>query len=276
MLIDSHHHLWKYSAEQYDWISEEMSVLRRDFWSEDLSLLSQDLGVDGFVSVQARQILAETDDLLKLAGTQPLIKGVVGWVDFRSEEVEDQLDRYAGNPKLKGLRHVVQDEPDGFILGDAFNRGITHLVGRGLVYDVLIFAKQLADSIQFVKQHPQISMVLDHIAKPSVKAGAVDETWEREIRELAKLPNIVCKFSGVATEVTDATWDINTMRPYWDVALDAFSPDRLMFGSDWPVCLLRTEYKRWLDTVKELAGDLSNDEQQQFFGGTAKRIYHLE
>lgn len=276
MLIDSHHHLWKYSADQYGWISDEMVELRRDFWSEDLSQISADFGVDGFVSVQARQSLEETDALLELAKIQPLIHGVVGWVDFRSDEIEEQLERYADCNKLKGLRHVVQDEADDFILGESFNRGMTHLIGRGLVYDVLIFARQLSHSIQFVKNHPQISMVLDHIAKPAVTAASVDPTWAREMRELAELPNIVCKFSGVATEVQDEHWDIDTIRPYWDVALEAFSPSRLMFGSDWPVCLLRTEYKRWLDTIKELASELSHDEQQQILGGTAKRIYHLE
>lgn len=277
MLIDSHHHLWKYSAQQYPWISDQMSVLRRDFWSQDLQSIADENQIDGFVTVQARQSLAETETLLALAEEQPLIKGVVGWVDFASDQVERQLDAFADQPKLKGLRHVVQDEPDDrFILGENFNRGIRALVGRGLVYDVLIFSRQLGPSIEFVRSHENVSMVLDHIAKPTIHAGGVDPQWESAIRELASLPNITCKFSGVATEVADPTWDIHTVRPYWDTVLDAFGPSRLMYGSDWPVCLLRTEYGRWVDTVRTLADELSSDERDEFLGGTAKRIYHLE
>lgn len=277
MLIDSHHHLWKYSAEQYPWISDRMSVLRKDFWSDDLNSLSGEHGVDGFVTVQARQSLEETETLLTLAQSQPLIKGVVGWVDFASDEITEQLDRFAGNDNLKGLRHVVQDEPDDrFILGAAFNSGIRQLAGRDLVYDVLIFARQLESSIEFVRSHADIPMVLDHIAKPTIKDGELDAQWASQIREIAALPNLSCKFSGVVTEVRDTCWDIETIRPYWETVLEAFGPDRLMFGSDWPVCLLKSTYERWLEAVRSLAGELSSDEQEQFFGGTAKRIYHLE
>jgi L-fuconolactonase len=277
MLIDSHHHLWKYSAEHYPWISEDMPAIKRDFWAGDLKRISRDNGIDGFVTVQARQSLEETEVLLNLAESEPLIKGVVGWVDFASDEITDQLDRFSVDVKLKGLRHVVQDERDDrFILGTEFNRGIRAMAGRDLVYDVLIFAKQLGPSIEFVKSHPDIPMVLDHIAKPTIQGIKFDSQWESEVRELAKLPNIACKFSGVATEVVDPAWDVETIRPYWDVVLDAFSPSRLMFGSDWPVCLLRTEYNQWIDAVWQLAGELSTDEQNQFLGETARRIYHLE
>ncbi|WP_182867699.1 amidohydrolase family protein [Rhodopirellula sp. JC639] len=277
MLIDSHHHLWKYFAQQYPWISDQMSVLRHDFWTDELKTLADENGIDGFVSVQARQSLEETETLLALAESEPLIKGVVGWVDFASDQITAQLDRFADQGKLKGLRHVVQDEPDDrFILGADFNRGIRELAGRDLVYDVLIFARQLEPSIEFVRTHDDIPMVLDHIAKPTIKDGRVDAQWESQIRQIAALPNLACKFSGVVTEVVDSCWDIETVRPYWDIVLDAFGPSRLMYGSDWPVCLLRTHYDHWLETVRSLAGELSSDEQEQFFGGTAKRIYHLE
>ena len=249
-----------------------MAVLRRDFWSDDLEVIAETNQIDGFVTVQARQSLEETETLLALSEFQPLIQGVVGWVDFASDHVTQQLDRFANHGKLKGLRHVVQDEPDNnFILGQRFNQGIRALVGRNLVYDVLIFSRQLKPTIEFVRSHPDIPMVLDHIAKPPVRAGQVDADWESGIRKLAEFPNLACKFSGVATEVVDPTWDLETIRPYWQIVLDAFSPSRLMFGSDWPVCLLRTEY-----TVRELAGELSADEQNEFLGGTAKRIYQLE
>jgi L-fuconolactonase len=277
MTIDSHHHLWKYSADQYPWISDDMAILRRDYWDRELSEIAKSHDVDGFVTVQARQSLVETETLLTLSESQSLIKGVVGWVDLASEEVCDQLDRFGGHKKLKGVRHVVQDEPDDqFILGRAFNRGVAALSGRNLVYDVLIFARQLGPAIEFVSSHPDIPMVLDHIAKPSIGGGSVDPEWTAGIRRLAELPNVACKFSGVATEVSAATWDLSTIRPYWDVVLEAFTPSRLMFGSDWPVCLLRTEYGRWIETARLLAGELSTDEQIQFFHKTAQRLYHLE
>lgn len=254
-----------------------MALLRRDFWSAELQQIASDNNVDGFVAVQARQSLLETETLLELAESQPLIKGVIGWVDFASDQITDQLDRFSAESKLKGLRHVVQDEPDDrFILGTEFNRGISALAGRNLVYEVLIFAKQLGPSIEFVKSHGEIPMVLDHIAKPTICGSKVDPQWETQIRQFAELPNTACKFSGIVTEVVDPSWGIATIRPYWDVVLDAFTPHRLMFGSDWPVCLLRTEYAQWIDVACRLAGELSVDEQKQFFGETAKRLYHLE
>ncbi|NND95753.1 MAG: amidohydrolase family protein [Pirellulaceae bacterium] len=276
MLIDSHHHLWKYSAEEYGWISDEMSVLQRDFLSKQLQEVADNSGVDGFVSVQARQVVDETNALLQIADQQPLIKAVVGWVPLADQNVESILDQYADNPKLKGVRHVVQDEPtDDFILGKDFNRGVALLKDRKLVYDILIFAKQLPASIQFVDRHPDQPMVLDHIAKPTIRGGQVNSNWESYIREIAKRENVTCKFSGVATEVRDETWSTETIAPYWDVVLEAFTPQRLMFGSDWPVCLLKTDYQRWLDTVRELASKLSADEQAAVFANTASASYNL-
>ncbi|MEO1525103.1 MAG: amidohydrolase family protein [Planctomycetota bacterium] len=277
MVIDSHHHLWKYSPEQYGWITEDKGVLKRDFWLKDLSELAIENGVDGFVTVQARQSLEETDTLLGLADQLPLMRGVVGWVDFRSTDIEAQLEKYAEASKLKGLRHVVHDEPDdNFILGEAFNRGIAKLSGRRFVYDILIFAKHLQPSIEFVRQHPDIPMVIDHIAKPTIQSNQFDAEWAAGIREIAHFTNVTCKVSGVATEVRDADWNLDTIRPYWETVLASFGPSRLMFGSDWPVCLLKTEYARWLSAVKELASELSDDEQRELFSGTAQRVYHLE
>ncbi|MDM4014660.1 amidohydrolase family protein [Roseiconus lacunae] len=277
MLIDSHHHLWQYSSEEYPWISDQMSVLKQDFWSEQLQLLAKENEIDGFVTVQARQSLNETQSLLDLAEHVSLIRGVVGWVDFRSPEVASQLDRFAANKALRGLRHVVQDESDDqFILGKAFNRGIAQLEGRDLVYDVLIFAKHLEPSVKFVRSHPNIPMVLDHIAKPTIRAADFHMQWKNDLLKLAECENVVCKFSGVATEVRDSEWSIDTIRPYWDTALDAFTPKRLMFGSDWPVCLLRTGYQQWLKTVRELAAELTESEQEQLFSTNAIKYYRLE
>lgn len=276
MLIDSHHHLWKYSAEQYGWISEEMSVLRADFLSAELNQIADESGVDGFVSVQARQIVQETIDLLAIAAQTPRIGGVVGWVPLASADVAEVLDQFAEQELLKGVRHVVQDEPDDrFIVGNDFNRGVALLKDRNLVYDVLIFARQLPAAIEFVDRHPDQPMVLDHIAKPTIQAAQFDEAWEKNFREIAKRTNLTCKFSGVVTEVRDPEWSLDTLRRYWDVALEAFTPQRLMFGSDWPVCLLRSGHTQWLDAVRELAGQLSADEQADFFANNAIRDYNL-
>ena len=277
MLIDSHHHLWNYTPAEYPWISDQMGILKRDYWSNELAELARQFGVDGFVSVQARQSLEETESLLEVSDSQPLIRGVVGWVDFRSPTIASQLERFADHDKLKGLRHVVQDEPDDqFILGTRFNQGIAQLAGRGLVYDVLVFARQLGPSIDFVRSHPDVPMVLDHIAKPTVRATEFDSQWRTEIRTLASMDNLVCKFSGVATEVRDDDWTVDTIRPYWDTVLESFTPSRLMFGSDWPVCLLKTDYGRWLECVRDLAAELSPDEQYQLFSQTAIKHYQLE
>lgn len=277
MLIDSHHHLWNYSAEQYGWINEEMEVLRRNFGTADLKQISDENGVNAFVSVQARQSLEETDALLDLARDAPLIQGVVGWVPLCAADLDATLDRYSQMPVLKGVRHVVQDEPDDrFLLRDDFNRGIRMLANRNLVYDVLIYGRQLPAAIEFVEMHPDQPMVLDHIAKPTIKKDLFDKDWQTGFLELARRDNLCCKFSGVVTEIVDEQWDIETVRPYWETALEAFTPKRLMFGSDWPVCLLRSEYSRWLEMVQELASELSSDEQQDFFFNNAIRAYQLD
>ena len=189
----------------------------------------------------------------------------------------ETLDRLAEQKFLKGVRHVVQDEPDDrFILGADFNRGISKLAAYNLVYDVLIFAKQLPASIEFVDQHPNLKMVLDHIAKPTITADKFDDTWETHFRELAKREQVSCKFSGVVTEVRGESWSMDQIRRYWDIALEAFTPERLMFGSDWPVCLLKTGHTQWLQTVKQLVSELTDAEQTQIFSANAIRDYNLE
>ena len=277
MLIDSHHHLWKYSTDQYGWISDQMLPLKADFLLPELQQTAAESSIDGFVSVQARQSLQETDDLLAMAETEPLIAGVVGWVPLAAPEIGQTLERLGDQKFLKGVRHVVQDEEDDrFILGTDFNRGVSQLKTHNLVYDVLIFAKQLPASIEFVDQHPNLQMVLDHIAKPTITADAFDNAWEMNFRELAKRGNISCKFSGVVTEVHGETWSIDQIQRYWDVALEAFTPDRLMFGSDWPVCLLKTGHTQWLETVQQLASDLSVTERNKIFSTNAIRDYNLD
>ncbi len=277
MLIDAHHHLWQYDPEQYSWINDEMAVLKQDFGAPELRQISSENGVDCFVSVQARQAVQDTRDLLAIADSESKIAGVVGWVPLASPDVAASLDEFSDNPKLKGVRHVVQDEPDDrFLDGREFNEGVAKLAGRGLVYDVLIFPRQLPAAIDFVDRHPAIPMVLDHIAKPAIAKACFDQGWKDNFVELAKRDNLTCKLSGIATEVRDAEWDIETMRPYFDIAMEAFGPSRMMFASDWPVCLLASEYSRWLNVVQELMAPFSDSEKEAFFSGTAIKAYGLE
>jgi L-fuconolactonase len=277
MRIDSHHHFWNYSTDEYSWINDQMSVLRRDFGPTDLQAVMTDAKIDRVISVQARQTLEETTWLLELAKKHPFVAGVVGWVPLASDRLGAVLDSLSGERKLKAVRHVVHDEPDDrFILGDAFNRGIAQLKPYDLVYDILIYARHLPASIEFVDKHPGQRFVLDHIAKPTIHHDLFDAEWARNIRELGRRQNVACKFSGVATEVHDPEWSVDTVRPYWDVALEAFGPNRLMFGSDWPVCLLKTGYRRWVSAVEELARTLSAGEQELFWSESAVKAYSLD
>lgn len=277
MRIDSHHHFWDYSAEQYGWIDEEKAVLKRDFGPRDLDAVIQPAGIGGVVSVQARQIVEETKWLIGIAEQTEIVKGVVGWLPLAASDAREHIEEWSHSHYLKAVRHVVQDEPDdAFILGKAFNEGIAHLKDYGLVYDILIFAKHLENTIQFVDQHPDQAFVLDHIAKPTIRAAEFDASWEKNMRELGKRSNVTCKFSGVVTEVRDETWTAELLRPYWDVALDAFGSKRLMYGSDWPVCLLRSGYGKWVDTVRQLSNGLTTTEQADFWGGNATRAYSLQ
>lgn len=276
MRIDSHHHFWNYSPEQYGWIHGDMEVLQRDFVPTDLQREIGPVGVHGVVTVQARQSLDETQWLLDLAGQNDFIRGVVGWLPLRSPDLRSVTERLSQNAKLKSVRHVVQDEADdAFLLGDDFNRGVTLLKEFDLLYDILIYARHLSNTLLFVDRHPGQSFVLDHIGKPTIRSGEFDRQWAIELKELARRPQVTCKFSGLVTEVREPHWSVDMLRPYWDVALEAFGPQRLMFGSDWPVCLLRCDYGRWVATVEELASSLSPAEQQDLWAETAIRTYRL-
>ena len=273
--IDAHHHFWRYTPAEYGWIGEDMRAVRRDFLPPDLDLELQATGIDGVVSVQARPTLEETQDLLALARQAAFVRGVVGWVPLAASDAERHLDRFGDDPRLRGVRHVVQGEPDGFLAGLAFNRGVGLLASRGLVYDILIYERQLSEAVAFVDRHPQQVFVLDHVAKPRIRDGAL-EPWAQEIRRLAQRPQVFCKVSGMVTEAHLVSWREEQLRPYWDVVLEAFGPRRLMFGSDWPVCLVACGYARWHDLVRGWAAGLSEDEQAEIFGVTAWRAYGLE
>ena len=273
--IDSHHHFWTYTPADYPWIDDTKSVIRRDFLPPDLSIKLASAGVSGAISVQARQSLAETWQLLEFADRHEIIKAVVGWVPLISPDVNRVLPTVAQHPKLKAVRHVLQDEADPlYMLRDDFNRGIASLKPFGLAYDILIFERHLPQTIEFVDRHPDQVFILDHLGKPRVKDRLLSP-WTEHIKELAKRPNIYCKISGLATEAEYANWTEQQLRPYLDAVLSAFTPQRVMFGSDWPVCLLATGYKQWADIVERSMAGLSESEQQRIWSGTAQEAYKL-
>jgi len=273
-VIDSHHHLWRYTAKEFDWIDDSMAPLRRDFLTEDLMVELAKAKVDGVVTVQARQTLEETHWLLELAKDCSAMRGVVGWAPIVAADLETLLNAFAAEPKLVGLRHVVQAEPDGFLDCADFNRGIRTMRGSGLIYDVLIVERQLEEAIRFVDRHPEQVFVLDHVAKPKIASGEI-EPWRRRIRELSKRVNVSCKISGMVTEDSWSSWSIESLRPYLDVVVEAFGPERLMAGSDWPVCLIATEYERWWHVLRDYFAHYSEAEQIQVFGAAAIKTYGL-
>jgi L-fuconolactonase len=276
MTIDAHHHLWKYTAADYGWIAPEQKVIRRDFLPADLEPLMHHFGIEGTVAVQARQTLEETSWLLGLSEQHPLIRGVVGWVPLTDGAgVKRSLEKFAGNRRLRGVRHVVQDEPDPrYILRKDFNEGVSALHGFGLRYDILVFERQLPAAIEFVDRHPNQTFILDHIAKPRIKEKIISP-WDRNMRELAKRQNVYCKLSGMVTEADTQRWTPRDLQPYIDVVLAAFGPRRIMYGSDWPVMLLAGDYMRWYGTVTNAIAKLSKAEQDRIMGGTAAEAYGI-
>lgn len=275
MKIDAHHHFWNYNAAEYGWIPNAEPNLRRNFGPVDLQRELAITGIDGVVSVQARQTIEETRWLLELADTNSFIRAVVGWVPLVSGKVADDLDRFGGHPKLRAVRHVLQDEPDAYMARDDFNRGLSLLAARHLVYDILIFERQLPAAIQLVDRHPNQIFVLDHLAKPRIREHIL-QPWRDLLFEMSRRPNVFCKLSGIITEADHSTWSPADLKAYVDTALEAFGPSRLMFGTDWPVCLLAGSYERWHTTVAELTARLSVDEQAWLMGRTAVRAYDLK
>ena len=275
MKIDSHHHFWQYEPVEYSWMNEQMEILKQNYGPEDLYKQIKNAGIDGVLSVQASQSLKETDKLLSHSQEYDFIKGVVGWFPLADSNVESLLERYASNPWLKGVRHVVQDEPDDrFILGSDFNRGVSLLKDLNLVYDILIYERQLAASIEFVDRHPDLVFVLDHVAKPRIK-DAMFEPWATQIKDLSQRENVFCKLSGMATEANWQDWSLDDLQPYMETALSCFGPERMMFGSDWPVARLAVEYERWVGICRNFISTLSTDEKIMIEGKNAVEVYKL-
>jgi L-fuconolactonase len=275
--IDAHHHLWRYTPQEYGWIDEPMAELRRDFGPEDLKRELDAAGFQGAIAVQARQTLEETRWLLDLAEKHEFMRGVVGWAPIAGEEFPECMEEFDGRAKLKGLRHVIQGEKDeNYILRADFNSGITAMQGSGLIYDILIYERHLPQTIDFVDEHPKQIFVVDHAAKPLIAAGKL-EPWATHLRELAKREHVFCKLSGMVTESDwvsrPAGFADEALKPYLDVAVEAFGPDRLMVGSDWPVCLVGTEYGAWFRTLEKYFSGFSETERDDVFGGTAGWVY---
>ena len=273
--IDAHHHLWRYTAAEYGWIDNSMTELQRNYTPADLVKAMESAGLNGAIAVQARQTLEETYDLLLLADTHSFMEAVVGWAPIASRDFPSYMENLATHPKLRGLRHVVQTEPDDdFILGNDFNRGIEALLSTGLIYEILIYERQLPQTIKFVDAHPNQIFILDHIAKPRIREQVLSP-WRERIHDLAQRENVFCKVSGMVTEADWRLWTETDLRPYLDTVFDAFGAHRLMMGSDWPVCLVATEYARWFSFLDHYVAAMSRDEREQFCGGTATRVYRL-
>ena len=275
MTIDAHQHFWKYDPVRDAWITPEMEAIRRDFFPADLKPLLQNSGIQGCVAVQADQSEAETNFLLDLAKAQDWIKGVVGWVDLCDPQVEARLEHYAQEPLIKGFRHIVQGEPDpNFMDRSDFRRGIAALSKFGFTYDILIFPHQLPAACRLVHDFPNQAFVVDHLAKPYINAGKIDE-WAGYMRHLARYQNCCCKISGMITEADWFFWTYAHLEPYMEQVLEGFSPHRLMFGSDWPVCQVAGEYDQVVDIVRRFIAPLDQEAQNLIMGGTAQLFYKL-
>lgn len=274
--IDAHQHFWKFDPVRDSWITEEMDVIRRDFLPQDLMHILMHNQIQGCIAVQASQSEKENQFLLELSGMTPFIKGIVGWIDLQADDVEERLKHYGKIDKIVGFRHVLQGEPQrDLMLQPNFKRGIGLLHKYGFTYDILIFADQLKYAAQLAAEFPKQRFVVDHIAKPDIKNKEVAE-WEKDIREVAKNPNVYCKVSGMVTEANWYDWEEEDFKPYMDVVFDAFGIDRLMFGSDWPVCMVAGGYNRVVKMVRHYLEPFSDDDKAKFWGGNAIKFYNLE
>ncbi len=275
MKIDAHQHFWVYDSIRDSWIDDTMEVIQGDFLPSDLSSIYEKNGIDGCVTVQADQSEVETLFLLDQAKENKFIKGVVGWVDLLSENVEERLAYFSQNEKFKGVRHIVQGETIDFMLRADFQNGISKLQKYNLTYDILVFPSQLAAAIKLAQQFPDQSFVLDHMGKPNIKVSKMTH-WKRDIEILAKCSNVYCKVSGMFTEADWENWSEDEFIPYLDVVFNSFGLNRVMYGSDWPVCLLATEFKQQLNIVESYIEKFPFVDREKIMGGNAIRYYNLK
>ena len=273
--IDSHQHFWNYDSEKFDWVTEEMSLIKKDFLPTDLAPVLQQNNFNGCVTIQVQQTEEENDFLLNTAEGHDFIKGVVGWTDLQSKNVEERLNRLKSFNKLKGFRHILQGEKKrDLMLSPEFKNGISFLPKYGFTYDILIFPDQLAFARKLVKEFPEQKFVIDHLAKPYIKDGKIEE-WEKDMNAIGSFKNVYCKISGMVTEADRKKWKPEDFFPYLDVVVKSFGTNRIMYGSDWPVCLVAASYQQSLSIVSEYFSPFSKDEQDAFFGGNAIKFYNL-
>lgn len=275
MIIDSHQHFWKYEPTKHSWIDDNMAVIRKDFMPAELKKVYYNNEIDGCVAVQADQTTIETNFLIDLASENNFIKGIVGWVDFRANDIEEILSHYNKFNIVKGFRHVVQGESDhNFLLRPDFLKGISKLEQYNFTYDILVFPHQLGAVLEFVKKFPKINFVIDHIAKPYIKDGFYDG-WAVLMKAIGAQSNVYCKLSGMITEADYTTWKPEHLQRYMQLVLEAFGSDKLLFGSDWPVCLVAGNYQIVKKVVTNFIADLSQDEQAKIMGFNAIKFYNL-
>ncbi len=273
--IDSHQHFWHYDPAKHVWMNEFMGVLKKDYLPTDLEPLLKKCALDGCIAVQANQAEVENTFLLGLASQYDFIKGIVGWVDLRADNLVEKLEYYQQFTKIKGFRHVIHDEPElDFMLQSAFMKGVSVLKNYGYTYDILIFAEHLPNTFTFVKNLPNQPFVIDHIAKPNIKNGETDN-WKKQIKEIAVFENVYCKISGMVTEADWSSWKKDDFTKYLDVIIEAFGTNRIMYGSDWPVCTLAAKYEEQYNIVKDYFSSFSKTEQEHFLGATACNFYQL-
>ncbi|WP_245189489.1 amidohydrolase family protein [Lunatimonas salinarum] len=274
-IVDSHQHFWKYSPEEFPWITDALNVLKTDFLPEDLEKVFQINGVSGCVAVQAAQTEEETNFLLRLADSHPFIQGVVGWIDLEAPNLEEKLNAYLPFRKLKGFRHILQDEADpAYILRPKFQKGLETLFKKGYSYDILVFPKQLDGAIETVRNFPEASMVIDHLAKPPIAKGEL-EPWRDQMEQLGSFPNVYGKLSGMVTEHDWTQWKAGDFHPYLDVMMKIFGADRLMYGSDWPVCLLAASYSEVIGVLRKFLEGYPEEVQQKIWAENAEKFYKL-
>ncbi len=271
--IDTHVHFWKYNKKRDGWM-DSMKILQQDYVPETIESTLRRNGVDGCVAVQADQSEVETRFLVELAKTHPIIKGVVGWINLRADNINDLLQEFAVNTSIKGYRHVVQGESNNFLLGAAFQRGVAALKSFNYTYDILIYHHQLQPAVEFVSKFPDQKLVIDHCAKPDIKNKEIKE-WGKWMKEIAQQPNVYCKLSGLFTEAAWKEWSVADFYPYLDVVFEAFGTDRLMFGSDWPVILVSGMYVQWKSLLEKYMENFANEDREKVFGINAIQFYNL-
>lgn len=274
MHIDSHVHFWKYDRTRLDWIDNNMKVLQKDYLPSDIASTLKRNDMDGVVAIQAEQSEVETLFLLELARTHPIIRGVVGWVDLQAENVAERLEYFSPNSIIKGYRHIAQSEPDDFFYRDDFRRGLAAVFERGLTYDILVYPRQLKAATDLVKAFPGERFVLDHCGKPEIRAKKKDE-WKQHIGQLATHQNVYCKLSGLFTEAEWKSWSAGDFYPYLDTVFNVFGPDRIMFGTDWPVMLLSGMYVQWKSLVEKYMENMNDEAKENVFGANAQRFYSI-